>query len=150
MSAFGEGVAPVHPSHVALKPRRVMLRSTSRMWDLMDRGGAMPLVTAFNLRREDPLSEIEEALRHALISAPALEINEYEVDLVPVYEPDGFRATVARINVDLWELPTRTKDALQDLATRVARAFQSVVGEERKVKVVIRPYDVEKAGWVSF
>jgi len=32
----------------------------------------------------------------------------------------------------------------------VARAFQSVVGEERKVKVVIRPYDVEKAGWVSF
>ena len=116
----------------------------------MDRGGAMPLVTAFNLRREDPLSEIEEAVRHALISAPALEINEYEVDLVPVYEPDGFRATVARINVDLWELPTRTKDALQDLATRVARAFQSVVGEERKVKVVIRPYDVEKAGWVSF
>jgi hypothetical protein len=110
----------------------------------------MPLVTAFNLRREDPLSEIEEAVRHAMISVPALAINEYEVDLVPVCEPDGSRASVARINVDLWARPARTKDALQDLAARVARAFQSVVGQERKVKVVIRPYDVEKSGWVSF
>lgn len=110
----------------------------------------MPLVTAFNLRREDPLSEIEEVVRHALTSIPALEINDHEVDLVPIYEPDGFPATVARINVDLWERRTRTKDALQDLAARVARAFQSVAGQERKVKVVIRPYDVEKAGLVSF
>jgi hypothetical protein len=110
----------------------------------------MPLVTAFNLRREDPLSEIEEAVRRALISVPALEIHEYEVDVVPICEPDGFRANVARINVDLWERRTRTKDALQDLAERVAKAFQSVVGQDRKVKVVIRPYDVEKSGWVSF
>jgi hypothetical protein len=110
----------------------------------------MPRVTAFNLRRGDPLSEIEEAVRHALASQPALEINDYEVDLVPVYEPDDFRTTVARIDVDLWEHPARTKDALQDLAARVARAFQSVVGQERKVKVVIRPYDVKKSGWVSF
>ncbi len=57
----------------------------------------MPLVTAFNLRREDPLSEIEEAVRHAMISIPALEINDYEVDLVPICEPDGFRAIVTRI-----------------------------------------------------
>jgi hypothetical protein len=35
---------------------------------------AMPLVTAFNLRREDPLLEIEEAVRHALTSIPALDI----------------------------------------------------------------------------
>lgn len=110
----------------------------------------MPRVTAFNLRKEDPLSEIEEAVRHAMTSMPALEINDYEVDLVPVCEPDGFRATVARIDVDLWERPLRTKDALQDLAARVASAFQSVVGRDRKVKVVIRPYDVEKSGWVSF
>ena len=110
----------------------------------------MPLVTAFNLRREDPLSEVEEAVRHALASNPALEINDYEVDVVPIYEADGFRAEVTRMNIDLWERPARTKDALQDLATRVARAFQSVVGQERKVKVVIRPYDVEKSGWVSF
>ena len=27
----------------------------------------MPLVTAFNLRREDPLSEIEEAVRNAMV-----------------------------------------------------------------------------------
>jgi len=79
VSAFGESVAPVHPSHVALQPMRVMLRSPSRTWDLMDRGGAMPLVIAFNLRKEDPLSEIEDAVRHALISIPAFEINEYEV-----------------------------------------------------------------------
>ena len=110
----------------------------------------MPLVTAFNLRREDPLSEIEEAVRHAMIGRSALEINEYEVDLVPIREPDGFHASVARINVDLWERPTRPKDDLQDLVAGVARAFQSVVGQERKVKVVIRPYDVEKSGWVSF
>jgi len=110
----------------------------------------MPFVTAFNLRRDDPLPEIEQAVRHALISIPGLEINEHEVDLVPIHEPDGFRTTVTRINVDLWERSSRTKDALQDLATRVAKAFQSVVGQERKVKVVIRPYDVEKSGWVSF
>ena len=109
----------------------------------------MPLVTAFNLRREDPLSEIEEAVRHAITSIPALEIHDHEVDLVPIWEPDGFRTIVTRINVDLWERRSRTKDALQDLAARVAEAFQSVVGGERKVKVVIRPYDVEKSGWVS-
>ena len=109
----------------------------------------MPLVTAFNLRREDPLSEIEDAVRHAMTSIPALEIHHHEVDLVPIFEPDGFRTVVTRINVDLWERRARTKDALQDLAASVARAFQSVVGEERKVKVVIKPYDIEQSGWVS-
>ena len=43
----------------------------------------MPLVTAFNLRREDPLSEIEEAVRSARTSMPALEIHDHEVDVVP-------------------------------------------------------------------
>jgi hypothetical protein len=110
----------------------------------------MPLVTAFNLRREDPLPEIEEAVRHAMGSEPSLGIRADEVDLVPVYEPDDYRAGVARINVDVWERPVLTKDALQDLAARVAMAFQSVVGQERKVKVVIRPYGPEQSGWVSF
>jgi hypothetical protein len=82
----------------------------------------MPLVTAFNLRREDRLSELERALRAALVSLPELKIAEHEVDLVPVLAPDGFHATVARINVDLWERPERTKDALQALATSRARA----------------------------
>ncbi len=81
---------------------------------------------------------------------PALEINDYEVDLVPVLEPNGYRTSVARIDVDLWEHGERTKDALQELATRVANAFLSVVGEDRRVKVVIRPYDVGTSGWVSF
>jgi hypothetical protein len=110
----------------------------------------MPRVTAFNLRKEDPLPQVEEAIRHALTSMPALEINDHEVDLVPVLEPDGFRAAVARIDVDLWEHPERTKDALQELATRVAHPFRSVTDENRSVKVVIRPYDVGKSGWVSF
>lgn len=110
----------------------------------------MPLVTVFNVRRDDPLSEIEEAVRRAMISMPALEIHEDEVDVVPVHEPDGSGGIVTRINVDLWEGRSRTKDALQELATRVAVAFQSVVGPDRKVKVVIRPYDVEQSGWVSF
>ncbi len=109
----------------------------------------MPRVTALNLRREDPLPKIEEAIRRSLTSQPALDINDGEVDLVPIYEPGDYRTTVTRIDVDLWEHPARTKDALQDLAMRVATAFRSVVGEERKVKVVIRPYDAGKSGWVS-
>ena len=109
----------------------------------------MPLVTVFDLRREDRLSDIEEATRRALTSMPELAINEWEIDFVPVPMPNGFDGEVTRINVDLWERPERTKDALQELATRLARAFQSVAGEDRRVKVVIRPYDVEKSGWVS-
>ena len=35
----------------------------------------MPLVTAFNLRKEDPLPKIEQAVRHAMASVPALGIN---------------------------------------------------------------------------
>jgi hypothetical protein len=65
-------------------------------------------------------------------------------------EPDGFHGAVTRINVDLWERNERTKEALQELATRVAKGFQGVVGSDRRVKVVIRPYDVEQSGWVSF
>ena len=110
----------------------------------------MPPITVFNLRTEDPLPDIEEALRNAIKGMPDLEIHDDEVDFVPVYAPDGFPATVTRINVDPWEGPAGTKDALQDLATRMATAFQSVVGQDRRVKVVIRPYDVAKSGWVSF
>jgi hypothetical protein len=109
----------------------------------------MPPVTVFNLRREDPLPAIEEALRDAIKSMPTLEIRDEEVDFVPVSAPDGFGPSVTRIYLDPWERPARTKDALQELATRMAMAFQSVVGQDRKVKVVIRPYDVEKSGWVS-
>jgi hypothetical protein len=123
---------------------------TIHIVDRGDQEGTMPPVTVFNLREEDPLSEIEEAVRDAIKSMPALEIHDDEVDFVPICAPDGFRATVARINMDPWEGPARTKDALQDLAARMAMAFQSVVGQDRRVKVVIRPYDVEKSGWVSF
>jgi phenylpyruvate tautomerase PptA (4-oxalocrotonate tautomerase family) len=110
----------------------------------------MPLVTAFNLRKEDELSEIEEAVRGALVSMPELGINDDEIDLVPVFKPDGFHGNVTRINVDLWQRTERSKEALQELAARVAKAFQAVVGQDRKVKVVIRPYDVGESGWVSF
>jgi phenylpyruvate tautomerase PptA (4-oxalocrotonate tautomerase family) len=106
----------------------------------------MPLVTVLNLRPDDPLPQIEQAV---LTSMPELAINDHEVDLAPVVRPDGFHATVTRINVDLWEHAARTKDALQELAARVARAFQYVCGTDRKVKVVIRPYDVGNSGWVS-
>lgn len=109
----------------------------------------MPLVTVFNLRRQDPLSDLEEAIRRALTSMPELAINEDEVDFVPVFRPDGFDGQVTRINVDLWERAARGKEALQELATRLARAFQAVAGDDRRVKVVIRPYDVERSGWVS-
>jgi hypothetical protein len=109
----------------------------------------MPLVTCFNLRVGDPLSEIEAAVSGALASMPDLLIDENEIDVVPIFEPAGFPATVTRINVDLWERSERTKQGLQELATRVARAFQAAAGSSRRVKVVIRPYAVETSGWVS-
>ena len=83
-------------------------------------GADMPLVTAFNLSKEDRLPEMELALREALVSMPELQINDWEVDLVPVFRADGFSGAVTRINVDLWEKGERTKDALQELATRIA------------------------------
>jgi phenylpyruvate tautomerase PptA (4-oxalocrotonate tautomerase family) len=109
----------------------------------------MPRVTVFNLRREDRLADLEEAIRRALTSMPELAIDEREIDLVPVLVPDGFDAEVTRVDVDLWERAERTKEALQELATRVATAFHAVAGEDRRVKVVIRPYDVGTSGWVS-
>jgi phenylpyruvate tautomerase PptA (4-oxalocrotonate tautomerase family) len=109
----------------------------------------MPLVTAFNLRREDRLDDLEKAMREALSGKPELNINADEVMLVPVLGPDGFHGTVTRINVELWERRELTKEALQELATRAAEAFKAVAGRERKVIVVIRPYDVGAAGWVS-
>jgi phenylpyruvate tautomerase PptA (4-oxalocrotonate tautomerase family) len=109
----------------------------------------MPLVTAYNLRTADPLTAIEKAIRQALTSMPELRINDHEVDLVPVLAPDSFKDATTRINVDLWEREERTKDALQELAGRVAEAFQAVTDTKRKVKVVIRPYDIGRSGWVS-
>jgi hypothetical protein len=109
----------------------------------------MPQVTAYNLRTADPLAAVEKAIRRALTSMPELRINDHEIDLVPVVAPDSFDAPTTRINVDLWERDERTKDALQQLAGRVAEAFQAVTDTGRKVKVVIRPYDVGRSGWVS-
>jgi len=88
-------------------------------------------------------------VREALSGKPELTIDGREVMLVPVLTPDGFHGPVTRINVELWERRELTKDALQALATRVADAFKAVAGRERKVIVVIRPYDVGAAGWVS-
>jgi phenylpyruvate tautomerase PptA (4-oxalocrotonate tautomerase family) len=110
----------------------------------------VPLITAFNLHTEDRLGHIETALREALVSLPELQIHAHEVDFVPVLKPDGFHGTITRINIDLWERRERTKEGLQELAARVAKAFQRVAGTDRQVKVVIRPYDVGKSGWVSF
>ena len=106
-------------------------------------------MTIFNLRTEDRLSVIEESITRTLTSMPEFAIDAQEVNVVPVLVPDGFDGKVTRINIDLWERPERTKEALQELAMRVAQAFQAVVGEERRVKVVIRPYDVGTSGWVS-
>ncbi|HSL11464.1 MAG TPA: hypothetical protein VLA82_09145 [Actinomycetota bacterium] len=109
----------------------------------------MPMVTVFNLRRDDPLADMEETITRALTSMPELAINGWEINVVPVLAPDGFDGEVTRVNVELWERPERSKEALQELATRVAQGFQAVVGDDRKVKVVIKPYDVDSAGWIS-
>ncbi len=109
----------------------------------------MPMVTVFNLRTNDPLWDVEAAIRRALTSMPELAIDDWDINVVPVLRPEGFDAEVTRINVELWERAERTKEALQELAMRVAEAFQAVVGDDRRVKVVIKPYDVGEAGWVS-
>ncbi len=109
----------------------------------------MPLVTVLNLRSEDDLQAIEAAVTNALAGMPELEINDWEIDVIPVLRPDGFVKDVTRINVDLWEREQRTKERLQELAARVAESFRSAAGRDRQVKVVIRPYDVGTAGWVS-
>lgn len=82
----------------------------------------MPLVTAFNLHAEDPLDRIEVAVRDSLASLPEQQIHAHEVDFVPVVKPDGFHGTITRINIDLWERPERTKEWLQEAASRVAKA----------------------------
>jgi phenylpyruvate tautomerase PptA (4-oxalocrotonate tautomerase family) len=109
----------------------------------------MPLVTVLNLRSEDDLQAIEAAVAHAMAGMPELQINDREIDVIPVLRPDGFGKDVTRINVELWEREERTKERLQELAMRVAESFRSVAGQDRPVKVVIRPYDVGTAGWVS-
>jgi phenylpyruvate tautomerase PptA (4-oxalocrotonate tautomerase family) len=130
---------------------RTDLKATGQSSSSSEGEGAVtvPMVSVLNLRREDPLPELQEAITLALTSMPELRIEDWEVNLVPVRKPDDFVGEVARINVDLWEREERTKEALQELATRVAKAFQAVAGEDRKVKVVIRPYNVETSGWVS-
>lgn len=42
------------------------------------------MITVFNLRAEDRLSDLEEAIRRTLTSMPELAIIEWEIDVVPV------------------------------------------------------------------
>jgi phosphoenolpyruvate synthase/pyruvate phosphate dikinase len=109
----------------------------------------MPLVTVFNLRPGDDLPAIEAAITRTLSSMPELEINDWEIDVVPVMRVEGSKTEATRINVELWEHEGRTKERLQALSMRVAEGFREVAGGGRPVKVVIRPYDVGAAGWVS-
>ena len=71
------------------------------------------------------------------------------MNVVPMVAPAGFEPAVARIDVDLWERPERAKAGLQQVAERVASAFQEVAGADRRVKVALRPYPIDAAGWVS-
>ena len=109
----------------------------------------MPLVMAFNLQRGDPAARIGQAVTDALASLPELRIERAEVDFVPLFNEAGDPDAIARINIDLWRRDYRPKDGLEELADRVARAFQSVVGQGRRVKVAIKPYAIEESGWVS-
>jgi hypothetical protein len=109
----------------------------------------VPRVTAFNLRPGDDLGAIEVAVRDALVSIPELAIDAADVDLVPMVAPAGYEPAVARIDIQLWETPARTKAGLQEVAERVAVAFQEVVGADRRVKVALRPAPLEATGWVS-
>jgi hypothetical protein len=81
-------------------PRQPMMKSTTCCLGslrpgqrlLGRRSSDMPLITAFNLRKEDRLSDIENALRRALVSTPELKINVDEIDFVPILTRMGFTA----------------------------------------------------------
>jgi hypothetical protein len=91
----------------------------------------VPLVTALNLRPDDPLSEIEKAVRLALTSMPELKINDYEVDLAPVLSPPGFDGGVTRINVDLGtgpRAPRRLSRSSPHVLPRHSRALRDETG----------------------
>jgi hypothetical protein len=109
----------------------------------------VPRVTAFHLLPGDDLAALEVAIRTALTSHPEVAIDPAAVDLVPMVAPAGYRPAVARIDVDLFERPTGTKERLQELGERIAAAFQEVAGADRGVKVVLRPYALESSGWVE-
>lgn len=109
----------------------------------------MPRVTAINLRQGDDLDAIEHAIRAALTSLPELAIDPDDVDVIPMVAPAGYDPAVARIDVDLWELPERTKAGLDEVAERVAAAFQEVAGADRRVKVALRPARLAETGWTS-
>jgi len=109
----------------------------------------LPLVTVFNLRPGDDLPAIEAAIIRTVSSLPELAINDWEIDVVPVMRVEGSATEATRINVELWERDGRTKERLQTVAMLIAEGFREVAGAARPVKVVIRPYDVGGAGWVS-
>jgi len=88
----------------------------------------VPLVTVLNLSQEDDLAAIEQEIARSLSSMPELAVNDSEIDVIPVRRPDGFENDIVRINVDLWERPERGKQALQELAMRVAEGFLAVLG----------------------
>ena len=84
----------------------------------------MPMVSVFDLRREDRLPDLEEAMTHALISMPELAINDSEINLVSVLRPEGFDGEVTRINIDPWERDERPEEALQELRREWQRRFK--------------------------
>lgn len=49
---------------------------------------------------------------------PELKINRQDIDVVPVLKPDGFRAALTRINVELRERPERQKTGLAAKSVR--------------------------------
>jgi hypothetical protein len=109
----------------------------------------MPIMTVFNLRKGDDLHKIEDALKAALTSIPEMAVALEDIDFVPCFAPEDLNATVTRIDVDLWEADHRPKTGLQELATRMTAAIKAASSPERKVKAVLRPYDVSRSGWIS-
>jgi hypothetical protein len=110
----------------------------------------MPLITAFNLRKDDRWSDIESALRRALVSMPELRINDDEIDFVPVATLDGFHGQVTRINVDLWEGSHRTKEAPQGFLEQSSFSPQDMVTSGPMVSGMARLEIFEPGGATAF
>ena len=65
---------------------------------------------------------------------------------------DSFQLRVEVLDADFRGLlmaPEHAKEALQEPATRLAGALQTIAGADRRVKVVIRLHAVGRSGWVS-
>lgn len=118
------------------------------------KGEDMPLITGINIvpsedrfRGDDWKSFLEQALKKAACSIPALQLTENQVDC---FFPDdsslgaGRRPSTAILSLTfLYKKPERTQEVLSQLAGVLASRFFEVMGNRQTIEIFIQPFDLE-------